>query len=116
MDRTDASHTSDGPPGARDTRDDATAAYQVTGPPTGGPGGWPNAAPVGEAREVFERMVRETDEPPLRQAVRLVLTIVVIVIVTVGTIAWRDLDDRIDRQEREVRDLQVRVQQLEAGS
>lgn len=110
MDATDTSSPGNSP-GAGD---DATAAYRVTAPPTGGPGGWPSAAPMGEAREVFEQVVRETDEAPLRQAIRVALTVVVIVIVTMGTIAWQDLDDRVDRQERQVQQLEQQVQELEA--
>lgn len=99
-----------------DDERDATSPYEVTGPPTGGPGRWPTEMPSAEARSMFEQLVRETEEPPSRVALRVVTVLVIIIITIAGTIAWDDLDEDIARNEARIALLEREVDRLRAES
>lgn len=102
--------------GPSDEERDLTSHYEVTGPPTGGPGRWPAEMPEGEIRTMLEQLIRETEEPPSRVALRVVTVLVIIVIILVGSIAWEDLDERITSNEVRIARLEQQVDRLQQES
>lgn len=99
-----------------DDERDLTSDYEVTAPPTGGPGRWPTEMPSGEARASIEQLIRETEEPASRVALRMVTVVVLILIVVAGTVAWDNLDGDIAENEARIAQLEREVAQLRAES
>ncbi|HEX9682581.1 MAG TPA: hypothetical protein VGA13_05835 [Acidimicrobiales bacterium] len=94
--------------------EDRTSPYNVTAAPEGtyGPGKWPTERPSGTSLSVFEDIVRQTEEPFSRIALRYVVVVVVIALVTLGSLAWRSLDDRVEDLEFEIQILKVQLDEL----
>ena len=99
-----------------DDERDLTSDYEVTRPPTGGPGRWPTEMASDEARASIEQLIRDTEEPASRVALRLTTVVVLIVIVVAGTITWDDLDGDIARNEARIAELERQVAQLQSES
>jgi hypothetical protein len=64
----------------------------------------------------MEQLIRETEEPASRVALRLATVVVLIVIVVGGTIAWDDLDGDIAQNEARIAQLERQVAELQAES
>lgn len=85
---------------------------EVSAPPTGGPGRWPAVPITGDARSVLQDLIRETEEPGLRQAIRVLMTVIIAAVVIFGSWAWRDIDRRLDDREAEVQQLRVELEAI----
>jgi cell division protein FtsB len=72
--------------------------------------------PSGEARASIEQLIRETEEPASRVALRMVTVVVLILIVVAGTVAWDNLDGDIAQNEARIAQLEREVAQLRAES
>jgi hypothetical protein len=69
-----------------------------------------------ETRASIEQLIRDTEEPASRVALRLATVVVLIVIVVAGTITWDDLDGDIARNEARIAELEREVAQLQSES